>query len=241
MKRRRRPVKAITMIELGVAGILLLLLVLLVYWYVDGLSAYKPKSEVHQFISGFELEYGEDAVFRENKGDITVNDGDEKKSVVKTPLLYKGETKITIPVDMLLMVPNQGTDVYRINHFTTISENAGKITYSLDNKIAESYGGFLYDGEDLYVFLDDTNLTIGNIDVDLPPLSYVTVRYGQYVEYHNSQTDENRYITITEFSDVTSKSSKGYELNLGNDIFYLEDKEAMLYSAVANVDVIEMK
>ena len=178
MKRRRRPVKAITMIELGVAGILLLLLVLLVYWYVDGLSAYKPKSEVHQFISGFELEYGEDAVFRENKGDITVNDGDEKKSVVKTPLLYKGETKITIPVDMLLMVPNQGTDVYRINHFTTISENAGKITYSLDNKIAESYGGFLYDGEDLYVFLDDTNLTIGHIDVDLPAsmLNTITVR-----------------------------------------------------------------
>ncbi len=241
MKRRRRPIKAITMIEIGVAGILLLLLVLLVYWYVDGISAYKPKSEVHQFMGGMEFEYGEDTIFRENSGSIVATDGDDKRFIVDTPLLYKGETKLTIPVDMLLMMPLQGTKLYRITHFTTITETDGKVVYTLDKKKAEGHGGFMYDGEDLYIFLDPTTINIGNtIEIELPPLSYAKVKYGQYVDYHNSETDENQYIAISEFSDVRARG-KGFDLGLTNDVIYLDEQEAMLYSAVPNVDVIEMK
>lgn len=241
MKRRRRKIKAITMIELGVGGVLLLLLVLLVYWYVDGLSAYKPNSEVHQYFCGNILEYSADSVYRESKEGVTVSGENGKMPVIDTPFLYKGETKITLPCNMLLMVPSEGTELKRINRFTTVTEESGRVTYLDGKKSAQSYGGFLYDGSDLYVFLEETTLIMGNISVDLPPLSYVKVRFGQSIEYHNSETDEDKLIGTNEVS-VTSKSQSGFELNLGNDVLYKKDGgEMLLYSAVDNVEVIEMQ
>jgi hypothetical protein len=241
MRAQKRQAKAITMIQLGVAGILLLLLVLLVYWYVEGISAYKPKTEVHQYFGGSELNYSSEAVFRDEKDSITVNDISGKMTIADTPLLYKGETKITLPCNMLLMVPSEGTALKRINYFTTVTESAGRITYTSGNKSAQSFGGFLYDGDDLYVFLEPTVLNIGTTySVELPALSYVKVRYAQFVEYHNSATDEDKLVGINEV-DVNAVVNDSYKINLSNDVIYTDMGEALLYSAVDKIAVIEMK
>ncbi len=238
MKRRRRPVKAITMIELGVAGILLVLLVLLVYWYVDGLSAYKPGVGTYQIIGQTVLEYAPNATFRSSDGNQTVTSGSDKMPMLDTPILYRGDTKLTLSRNMLLMVPSEGTKVTRINQFTTLTKGESLITYTLDNKSAVSYGGFLYDGEDTYIFLDDSVLTIGPLDIELPALSYARVQYNNTVEYHNSETDESDIYPLHDV-EVTLKT-KDYELNLGKDVIYTNMGEALLYSAVDNVKVIEM-
>ena len=241
MRAQKKQAKAITMIQLGVAGILLLLLVLLVYWYVEGLSAYRPKSEVHQYFGGAELNYSSDAVFRDEKDGIRVTDTNGKSPIVDTPLLYKGETKLTLPCNMILMVPSEGMGVKRINYFTTVSENAGRVTFSADNKVAQSYGGFLYDGNDLYIFLEPTVLYIGEVmEIELPALSYAKVRYAQSVEYHNSETDEDKVVGINEV-EVTASIKSGYMLNLCKDVIYTNAGESLLFSAVDKVAVIEMK
>ncbi len=239
MKRRRKSIKAITMIELGIAGVLLLLLVLLVYWYVDGLSAYKPKSEVHQFFGGVLLEYEEDATFRENDGSLTVSTKDYKASVVNSPMLYKGSTKMTLPCDMILFTPAENNNLYRINRFTTVSESSGRITYQSGKKQAQSYGGFLYDGSDLYVFLEDTTLTIGTMSVELPAMSYAKVVYNDCVEYHNSVTDENKIVAVNDV-EITAYCKGGYLLNPGKDVMYKDGNEALIFSIVDKVNVIEM-
>ena len=113
------------MIELGVAGVLLLLLVLLVYWYVDGLSAYKPGEATHQYVLGNMIGYDENAVFRDAKENMTVASGDGKHILTNSPILYEGTTKLTLPVNMLLMVPAEGTGLCRINYFTTVTETQG--------------------------------------------------------------------------------------------------------------------
>ncbi len=238
---RRKQAKAITMIQLGVAGVLLLLLVLLVYWYVEGLSAYKPKTEVHQYFGGNEINYGASDVFRSEDSGVTVTGDSGKYEIVETPLLYKGETKITIPSDMLLMVPSEGSALKRINHFTTITESSGRVTYTSDNKSAQSFGGFLYDGNDLYVFLEPGTLLIGStMEIELPALSYVKVKYAQSVEYHNSETDEDKLIGISDV-DVSAVFESGYKLGLSKDVIYFKDNESLLYSAVETIPVIEMK
>ncbi len=238
---RRKQAKAITMIQLGVAGVLLLLLVLLVYWYVEGLSAYKPKTEVHQYFGGSELNYGANDVFRDEKGLIMVTGENGKSPIVDTPLLYKGETKLTLPCNMLLMVPNESLGVKRVNYFTTVTENSGRVTFTSDKKMAQSYGGFLYDGGDLYIFLEPTTLCIGNVkEIELPPLSYAKVRYAQSVEYHNSETDEDIVIGINEV-EVTAYAKSGYMLNVCKDVIYTDTSEVLLFSAVDKVAVIEMK
>ena len=241
MNMRKKQAKAITMIQLGVAGVLLLLLVLLVYWYVEGLSAYRPKTEVHQYFGGSELKYSATDVFRSEEKGIPASGDVGKRDVVDTPLLYKDDTKITIPCDMLLMTPKDGMSLKRINHFTTVSESSGRITYTSGKKSAQSYGGFLYDGNDLYVFLEPGKLTIGStMEINLPALSYVNVKYGQNVEYHNSETDEDKVIGISNI-DVTASFDSGYKLSLSKDVIYYDGNEFLLYSAVETIPVIEMK
>ncbi len=239
MKRRRRSIKAITMIELGVAGILLLLLVLLVYWYVDGLSAYKPGTATHQYFLGNEFTYDEGSVFRDGKDSLTATNGGSKSTMSDTPILYEGTTQLTIPTNMLLMVPSESTALYRINLFTTITEASGRVTFTSGKKTAQSYGGFMYDGEDLYILLEPSVLTIGNVTRELPALSYVKAIYGQIVEFHNSETDEDKVVGISDV-DVMVTGQSGFRLNLLKDVIYTSSGEALLYSAVDSVGPIEM-
>ena len=235
MINRSKPMKAVTMIEIGVAGVLLLVLALFVFWYVDGLAAFRPNTELHQFFEGTELNYSADTVFRENGGSVTA----EGRPVAETPFLYKGETKLSLPCNMLLMVPSEGTDIKRINYFTTVTEDTGRVTFTSGEKKAQSYGGFLYDGSDLYIFLEPVKLRIGNVTTDLPALSYVKVRYAGSVEYHNSETDEDNVVGINDVL-VTAEGKSGFLLNLGLDVLYTNTGEALLYSAVDKVAVIDM-
>ena len=241
MRVQKKQAKAITMIQLGVAGILLLLLVLLVYCYVEGLASYRPKSEVHQYFGGAEVNYTSDAVFRDQNGSVSVDDIYGKSAIVNAPLLYKEETKLTLHCNMALMVPSEGTGLKRINSFTTVTESSGRVTFTSGKKQAQCFGGFLYDGADLYIFLEPTVLTIGDITrVELPALSYVKVKYGQSVEYHNSETDDDKYVSINEIGVIADLQS-GARLNLGRDVIYTDMGEALLYSAIDTVNVIELK
>ncbi len=239
MKRRRRTIKAATMIQIGVAGILLVLLVLLVYWYVDGLSAYKPGEGTFQIMGKTTLEYAPNATFRSSDEGSTVTTGDQKLPLIDTPILYKGEPKFTLSQNMLLMDPNESLGVKRINQFTTVTKSEQMVTFESDGKKGVSYGGFLYDGEDLYVFLDDTKLFIGVVEVTLPPLSYARVQYNSNVEYYNIETGESDTYALHDV-DVLAECD-GYQLGLGKDVIYTKAGEALLYSAVDNVDVISMK
>jgi len=237
---RKKPMKAITMIQLGLAGVLIIVLALLVFWYSDGLSSYSPNALTYQCYGGSTFNYTEDATFREHENEITVSDSNGKKDLLEVPLLYKGRQDITLSENMLLMVPSEDDGVKRINRFTTVSESSGRITYSSGKKSAQSYGGFLYDGNDLYIFLEDTILNIAGTEIELPPLSYARVVYGQSVEYHNSETDENELVYVDE-SDVTANCKSGFELNLGTDIIYNGNEECLLFSSVDNANVIEME
>lgn len=237
---RKKPIKAITMIQLGLAGVLLVVLALFVYWYADGLSSYSPKALTYQYIGGQTLNYSDNATFREHEHLLTVSDDNGQRELPEMPILHEGSSDITLAKNVLLMVPSEGTEVKRINRFTTVSNNDGRITYQAGKKSTTSFGGFLHDGKDIYIFLEDTALTIGNQTVELPAMSYARVIYAQSVEFHNSETDEDKVVEIEEI-EVTAKCKSGYELNLGKDMIHINNQEALLFSSVDRVNVIEME
>ena len=237
--KRKKSIKAITMIELGLAGVLLVVLALFVYWYADGLSSYSPNAQTYQILGGESFNYSENVTFREREDGGKVEDDNGSRELIESPILYEGSTQMTIPCNMLLMNPLDNIGLRRINRFTTVSERGGLITFTSDKKTAEVHGGFLYNGKDLYIFLEDTVLNISGDEVRLPAMSYAVVPYCQYIEYFNSETKEDKVIYIDEMN-ITAKSVSGYKLDIGRDIIYKGDQEALLYSSVDNIDVIEM-
>lgn len=239
--KRKKSIKGITMIELGLAGVLLVVLALLVYWYADGLSSYSPNALTYQCIGGQTIDYTEDVSFRNlQNNSVMADDTDGKFDAAETPILYKDNRKVTLSKDMLLMSPLEGTSVKRVLKFTTLDESGGKTRLSLKRKEAECFGGFLYDGIDQYIFLENITLEIGNNIIELPALSYVIVRYAQEVEYHNSETKENKVVGINELEIIATLHTSGNNLKLDKDIIEVNGQDTLLYSAVENIDVIEM-
>lgn len=240
MRRRRKPMKAITMLQIGIAGVLLICLGLLLVWYTDGLTSFKPKAGTFQYVAGLKIDYNEDAVYRSKEGKIEVSDRESKGQTMGEPILYQGEKKITLSSNMLLMVPSNGSGVKRVNCFTTITEHDGLCTLTKDGKQAQVFGGFLYDGRDTYIFLEKTTLQIGPKTVELDPLSYATVDYQQNVEYHNSADGAHEFIALSN-TDVTAYVQSGYTIDLGKDTIEMGQGEAILYSAVDTIANIDME
>lgn len=240
--RRGIPMKTVTMIELGGAVVLVALLLLGYVLYTDGLMALKPKASTYQYAGAQKIEYTGDANFRNQEG-IKVSDVGGVSEVANTPLISDEDESLTLTCDMLLMSPGEISGLVRINTFTKVTENHSNITYERNGKIAQVYGGFLHDGEDVYVFLEPVVLTIGNVKYDLGALSYAKVWYNQRVEFFNSTTREDQMIGVAGtdvFADFKSDLAS-YRLDLGRDLYIEDGQEALLFSIVEKVDPIEMR
>lgn len=238
--KRKKPIKAITMIELGLAAVLLIVLSLLVYWYSDGLSSYTPKAVTYQCIGDDRLEFSEDARFRENEHGVSFSDNENEGEIDKVPILVKDSTDLILSRNYEWMDPKVAIQVKRLNRFTRVSNSSGVFIFTANKKKATALGGFLFDGEDVFIFLEDTSISIGHNVVKVPPMSYALVKYDRYVEIHNSETDEVTTIGILNV-DVTADCAGGYTLDLVRDVINYNGEEAILFSALDYVKVMEME
>ena len=237
--RRRKQIKAATMLQIGIAGVFLIVLVLILVWYSDGLNSFQPDEGTFQFIAGTKVDHSTQATYRDKDGIIEITDVSGKSAIQETPILYQDGAKITLTKNMLIMVPMEGTQVKRVNCFTTIKEKSGLCTLTLGHKNAQSRGGFLYDGENTYIMLEETKLKVGTHEIELAPLSYVIVAYNQYAEYHNSADNDYEWYAL-ENSNVTGVTKSGYKIDFGKDSIDIGSGEALLFCAVDSVDVIKM-
>ena len=92
---------------------------------------------------------------------------------------------------------------------------------------------FLYDGDSLYFFIENTTLTVNGLEYKLPPLSYANVKYKGYVEIYNYDTDEYEYIESVD-TDVIAKTNK-YSINLSIDSVQCEGMEQLLITRIKNL------
>ncbi len=239
--RRGIPMKTVTMIEVGGAVVLIALLLLLYVLYTDKLSSLKPESPTYQYTNAYKIEYSGNANFRNQDG-VRVADSLNNGDVINTPLINDEKKSLTLTCNMLLMIPGEGTGLCRVNTFTEVTSTSGLVTYMRNDKKAQSYGGFLHDGEDVYIFLDPTVLTIGNVSYELEPLSYAKVWYNQKIEFYNSLTGEDKVIALVETDAIAECSSDfaNYKLDLGKDVIIINGEEALLFSSVEEVNPMKM-
>lgn len=240
MKKTGKSKKNLYFIQMILAVILILLLVLLCVWYGDGFSSYHPKGETIQYIAGTRAEYSAEATYSVEDGVMKVVDGENVLTLQSTPILYQGEMKITIPCNMMYSNPAYAGNAYRINYFTTLTYKNDLIFMENENKKAEVFGGYLYDGNNTYIFLENVTLHIGSQAIVLGPLSYARVNYLQSIEYYNSLDSSYEWIATGNLS-ITADYDETYSLDLGRDVIITSTGENLIYSAVDTLDVIPMK
>lgn len=260
MKRSETQMKKILPIQIGIGVILILLFVLLFLWLKRGFIGYMPKEETVQYIYGNKLENSVNTQYtidEEDKSVIHVEDGDKDDSIINEPILFERKdsftkdsentdsvktnrvNKITITSNMMYSNPEFQGEAYRINYFTTVENRDGLINLSKDGKKAQVSGGYLYDGNNLFIFLEPVTLMVGNKEINLGTMSYVRVNYRNNMEIYNSITGDYEFIAQGDL-DVYAFVKDVYVIDLCRDSIIKNDEESLIFTAVDTLDVIPM-
>ena len=70
----------------------------------------------------------------------------------------------------------------------------------------------LFDGENLYAFLYNTTVIIDGEEIELTPLSYITVNYQDEISYYDKKND--KYVIIPTHKDDVIAIIDGFKVNL---------------------------
>ena len=168
--------------------------------YIGSLNTTKlEEEEFYQYFGGRKVEYtGTLEISRKNNGITSLKINDINIDLDSTPIYYKTEeNKMLFPQDMAVVFPeNQGL-MEKIIHFSTINleENIPYLQYENNKQSIEN--SFLFDGNDLYIFLEPTTIVIEDQTYELSPLSYVMVTYRQTVEIYEKESDTYEIIETT--------------------------------------------
>ena len=170
----------------------------------------------------------------EFKGNITLNDGNisdlkldkEKVSLNSEPIYYKNKEKILLPVNYNLASLASGVQ-NKVNYYTELVKDdddfylVGKnLNYKINNHI-------LFDGSDFYIFVKNTNITFGDQNIEISPLSYANYIYDDKELYVYNYAEDKVYHYENVEGDVFAVSDK-FKVNLTADALVINDKDKLL-------------
>ena len=232
-KKKRKS----TIITTSIIAALIVIIVIVIIIIGSLNSTTVESHDFYQWYSGQRVEYKGELTFTRKEGLTELKATDRKVTLDSTPVYYSDENgKVIFPEDMAVVYPNNNGMMYRINHFADLTEENGEIyletnlaTKTNKSKLEKA---FLYDGQDLYFFLERTSITVNGTTYEVSPLSYAIVRYKQSVEIYNYDKDEYQVIDTTETQDVKVVTDT-YTINMSVDSLQTAEKEQLLIKGLS--------
>lgn len=222
--------------------IAIITVIIIAYNFISNLQTMKISVEEHEFyqyVMGDKVEY-KGSLKIERKNDITEITSEEGSIYLTSiPVYYNdGLNKSILPEDMAIAFPMSNGALYKVNGLSTIYiDYDGTVYLEKGDLKKELYDTFLYDGNDLYFFVENTTVTINETEYKLPPLSYINATYKGYVEIYNYDTDEYTYIEQVD-DNIIAKTNK-YTINLTIDSMQYEGNDQLLLKRIKNLMNLE--
>ncbi len=226
-KKRKNTIITISIISA------LIIIIIVVSIIIANLNTTKTESHnFFQWYSGQKVEYKGELTFTRKEGLTELKATDKKVTLDSTPVYYaEKENKVIFPEDMAIVFPNNNGMMYRINHFSNIIEESNDVyletNLAVETNKTKLDQAFLYDGQDLYFFLERCNITVNGTTYEVSPLSYAIVRYKQRIEIYNYEKDEYQVIDIQDGQE-TKVITDTYTINMSFDSLQTKEKEQLL-------------
>ena len=181
---------------------------------------------------------GSKAKTSRNSDEITIERKDDESLIAQgLPVYFENEQKIALMKDMIYVQPMTGAAIFgRLTYFTEAKIEDNDVLISKNTNSAYETTGFLFDGLNTYLFLEDVEVKGEGFDFVLPRFSYVIATKKNCLEYLNYNTKENAIIYTEE--NVTVKDLKGtYSLIVDSDILNAGSAQYMLQSNLTSYDL----
>lgn len=208
-------------------------IIVLVSKYVTNLNTSKLENhKFYQYFGGRKVEYsGNLEISKKNNGITKLQVENINLELDSTPVYYlDAENKILLPEDMAVIFPNKNGTMQRVTHFSTLQLKNNICYLQYEQKEKQLKNAFLFDGNDLYIFIEPITLKVGEQAYQLSAFSYVIVDYRQTVEIYQKQEDTYQIIEYNQ-GDVKAISTN-YEINLSIDSLKYEGKEQLLLKKI---------
>lgn len=146
-------------------------------------------------------------------------------------IYYEDKMRVILPKDMSIVFYFRNNLSYKLPKYSEVaSEDSTNIIYTGGKKYLND-DFFLYDGEDLYFFISDTNLNINGMVYPLSKYSYVYAR-GDELLYYNHDADEAVLLKDVQSASVKVKN---VGIDLLNDATVENNKISILNDNIASL------
>ncbi len=233
-KRENKKVLMIGLISV-VCAIILIVALFLVFGHLNKMNEYTHNEEypLYQYFAGQKNTYDGKVTISKNNDITEIKNNDGVVGIEDAPIYFqKKNDEVLVSKNMLLVFPRINNKNYKIKMFT-------KLTYDKDSDSSFYYNGkdkvfleesFLYDGHDLYLFLYETTVQVGEKTYELSPLSYAIVDYHDEVQLYNKEKDKYEIIENCDFDIIATLGD--HKINLSTDMI---DNNRLLIKSVDNL------
>ncbi|WP_249028920.1 hypothetical protein [Tannockella kyphosi] len=206
--------------------------VAMIFLFLDSTNAYDLENDAYQVILGMKVEYDSGIEFVYDDVGATYEGADVYEYLDTSPLYMVDESYMVMP-DYTIYVDARGIYYYQVPCFTEVNYESGTII----NGVGVS-GGFIYDGQNTYTFLDEMTVRINGVDTELGKYSTVSLTVDGLYSLYNKTDETMEYGYI--YTSTLEASCSDYSVDLLNDILYTSNNEKiLLFDDPELLDVIE--
>ena len=224
-----------------IALMVVLFVAFLIYYKVSISNNYTKDETINVFQYFYEKKYEYNLTISKNRKDVIVDikPQDMKISYDSTPIYNKKEDIVIFPKDMSIVMPTLSCAEYLSKSYSyiTFKNNIYTLTTDRYNKKLNHY--FLYDGEDLYFFIEPVTLTINNEKIELSSFSYVIAKYNKTITYYDKKSDTYKIIEVKD--DNSKIENEYYSINISKDTLNYQGTNVILTSDIKNLNTIDKK
>lgn len=193
-------------------------LVALVAVYIFQVDSRTIHADLYRYAAGQRFDYQDTSKVIKTKKGFVLKNGEKEQWLDAAPLYYQDQERIFLPKVMAAYCPF-AHKFGKLDYFSEIYKDETGVFVQNGSQKIPLPNGFLYDGSDLYLFMEKTIVQWNDEVVMLEPFSYAVVLYNRRLELYSVQNGKC-VLADTGICKVMAKTESGYSVNLSTDILY---------------------
>ena len=140
-------------------------------------------------------------------------------------ILFTNRDNVIFPKEMSIVLPLINSQ-YQVNSLSEVYIENGLYYLNIRNLNKSLKHAFFFDGGNLYFFVDEVVLTVGDEKIELSPMSYVNCLYKNFIEYYDKKSDT--FGTIDLVNQKVTVSNDYMTVDVASDKVIYEDNFFLL-------------
>lgn len=218
-----------------VAGILIIVGAVVA---LRGRDSCQIKEPVSISINGMLCQYPDGLQLQHKDGHTFLKEKFNARLLETFPLILDKSGELLLQKSMI-WTQTKEEHVLRLDYFSRVEQLEDNVVLSRGQTRVEGADGFLYDGEDTYIFLESAQLTWNKEQKrTIEPLTIVQVVYGEYIHIYGPGQEPLFEELSTE--EVTAEFDSQKRINLATDRYFMPNGVwRLLFLPIEQLDTIK--